>query len=100
MAYHLIRVIQDIFSKIDIDQSAVSGMSISVGSGSVAPEDFKIFAIVCLLISSFFSAMIISTIKKGSVKAGVKYIPMFMITSTLLFFIVIKLFGVLVSGFF
>jgi hypothetical protein len=44
--------------------------------------------------------MIISAIKKGNLTAGIRYIPMFMVGSVVLFLIVIKLFSIFTGGFF
>ncbi|MFC1741318.1 type II secretion system F family protein [Nanoarchaeota archaeon] len=100
LAFQLIVVIQEVFSRVDINPGAVSGFPIQVTSGVIDTGDFKIFAIVSLLVTSFFSAIIISAIKKGNIKGGIKYIPMFMFSSVVLFLIVVKLFSLFVGGFF
>jgi Flp pilus assembly protein TadB len=100
MAFQLIIVIQEVFSKVDISPGAVSGFPISISQGVIDIGDFKAFAIVSLLVTSFFSAIIISAIKKGNIKGGVKYIPAFMISSVLLFLVVVKMFSFFVEGFF
>jgi archaellum biogenesis protein FlaJ (TadC family) len=100
MAYQLILVIQEVFSRVNIAPSAVSGFPISISEGVISIGDFRTFAIVSLIITSLFSSIIVSTIKKGNIKAGVRYIPAFMISSLTLFFIVVKLFSFFVEGFF
>jgi archaellum biogenesis protein FlaJ (TadC family) len=100
MAYQLISVIQEVFSRVDIAPGAVSGFSVSISEGVISLTDFKIFAMVSLVITSFFSAIIISAIKKGNIKGGVKYIPAFMASSVILFLLVVRLFSMFVGGFF
>ncbi|MBW2964737.1 type II secretion system F family protein [Candidatus Woesearchaeota archaeon] len=100
MAYQLITVIQEVFSRVDISPGAVSGFPINISQGSLDIRDFQTFAVVSLMITSFFSAIIISAIKKGNVKGGLKYIPAFMISSVVLFFLVVRLFSMFVKGFF
>jgi Flp pilus assembly protein TadB len=100
MAYQLITVIREVFSRIDISPAATSGFPISVSEGVIDIADFRTFAVVSLIITSLFSAIIVSTIKKGNIKAGIKYIPAFMISALLLFFIVVKMFSFVVEGFF
>lgn len=100
MAYQLITVIQEVFSRVDIAPGAVSGFPVTVSSGVVSIDDFRTFAIVSLMITSFFSAIIISTIKKGNIKGGVKYIPAFMVASIILFLLIVKMFSFFVEGFF
>ncbi len=100
MAYQLISVIQEVFSRVDIAPGATSGFPVSISEGVISLVDFQIFAVASLMVTSFFSAIIISTIKKGNVKGGLKYIPMFMASSVLLFFLVVKMFNIFVEGFF
>ncbi len=100
MAYQLIMVIKEVFSRIDVGPGAVAGMPITISQGVISIVDFRNFAIVSLLITSFFSAIIVSTIKKGDIKGGIKYIPAFAISSIVLFLIVVKLFSMFVGGMF
>jgi len=81
----LIRVISDIGS--NVGSTATTGLAISFSSGGITYSDFKIFAIVSLIITSFFSAVIISTIKNGNIKLGLKYIPIFIFVTITLFLI-------------
>ncbi|MBW2967859.1 type II secretion system F family protein [Candidatus Woesearchaeota archaeon] len=100
IAYQLIQAISEIFSRVNVSQGSVSGFAIQISEGVVALDDFRTFAIVSLIVTSFFSSIIISTIKKGNVKAGVRYIPMFIFGSVTLFLLVVKLFSFLVTDFF
>ncbi|MBW2972432.1 type II secretion system F family protein [Candidatus Woesearchaeota archaeon] len=100
MAYQLIIVIQEVFSRIDITPGTAAGFPIMISKGVISTADFQTFAIISLMITSFFSAIIVSAIKKGNVKGGIKYIPAFMISSVLLFLIVVKVFSMFTGGFF
>jgi len=100
MAYQLIIVIQEVFSKVDIAPGANAGFPITISKGVISTGDFKVFAVTSLMITSFFSSIIIAAIKKGDIKGGIKYIPMFMISSLLLFFIILKIFSYFVGGLF
>ena len=77
--------------------SAAAGFAITFSGSGIKYNDFRIFAVVSLLITSFFSAIIVATIKKGSAKMGFKYIPIFMVVSVILFFIADSLLGKLVG---
>ncbi|HLC63005.1 MAG TPA: type II secretion system F family protein [Candidatus Nanoarchaeia archaeon] len=68
-----------------------------IGSG-LSPNSFKNFAISALLITSVMSAMIISTVTKGSIKGGIRLIPIFAAVSLLLFFILSAILTALFSG--
>jgi len=100
MAVQLITVIQEVFSRVNISPGATSGFPVNISGSIISLSDFQTFAVVSLLITSMFSAIIVSTIKKGNISGGFKYIPMFMISSVVLFFIVVKLFNMILGGFF
>lgn len=98
LSNQLISIIGSIVSRIDIPTAGNTMFAIT--NVSVTPRDFKIFAYMSLFITSFFSSIIIATIRKGTVKAGVKYIPLFIILSIGFFLIASKLLGSLLSGVF
>ncbi len=79
--------------------AAGAGFSISFSGSGIRFVDFKIFAIVSLIITSFFSSVIISTIKKGNAKEGFKYIPIFIISTIILFLIVDAGLGLVIGTF-
>ncbi len=85
----LIEVVQNLGSALGGTSSAAStaGIALTFSGTGVTQSDFRIFAIVSLITTSFFSAMMVSTIKKGNVKSGVKYIPIFIFVSLTLYFI-------------
>jgi len=86
----LLKIVTSIFSKIHISSDMSSKFPISLGGVGLSSNDYMIFAIVTLTISSIFSAFIIATIKKGNAKYGVKYLPGFVATSIGLFLILYK----------
>jgi Flp pilus assembly protein TadB len=80
----------------DMPKQSMMGLNFG-GEIGISVADFNIFAYTSLLVTSFFSAILVATIKKGNIKAGVKYIPIFMVTSIVVFkiasFLMSKLFG-------
>lgn len=86
LSSHLLIIINNLMSKLDIP-SGVTSFSINLSGGGMSIRDFRIFAITCLIITSYFSSVIIATIKKGEIKAGIRYIPIFMISTVILFLI-------------
>ena len=98
LSSQMLIIIQKIISTIDIPPN--SGMGISFSSVGVEPGDFKIFAMVTLGITSTISAMIVSTIKKGSVKAGLSYIPMYLCSTLLLFLLLNYVLGLFIGNIF
>lgn len=96
----LIKVITNLGSAMGGGTSAASaGFALSFSGVGIKYSDFKIFAIVSLLITSFFSSMIIATIKRGSAKLGAKYIPVFMVITVMLFLIADKILEKMVGTF-
>ncbi|MBI2559222.1 type II secretion system F family protein [Candidatus Woesearchaeota archaeon] len=75
------------------------GIALSFSGTGVSQRDFKIFAVTSLILTSLFSAMMVSTIKRGNIKSGVKYIPIFIVTSLALYFIAEGLAGKLIGVF-
>lgn len=97
----LIKVITNLGAGLGDSTGAASsaGFALSFSGTGIKYSDFKIFAIVSLIITSFFSAVIIATIKKGSAKLGLKFIPIFIIITTTLFLIADKVLEKLVGTF-
>ncbi len=77
-----------------------SGIPLSFSGTGVTQSDFRIFAITSLVMTSTMSAMMISIIKKGNVKFGIKYIPIFIGVSLTLYIVTQSLAGKLMSLFF
>jgi len=76
------------------------GISINIKEDTIKLTDYKIFAYLCLAISSTFSAIIVSTIKKGNVKEGLQYIPIFVFVSVIVYTIASFLLGGMLGGLF
>ncbi len=102
LSTQLLVIIQKIFGSLNIEKSvgASSLFSFNFSGESINITDFKRFAILVLVISSFFSAAIISTIRKGSVKDGLKTIPIFIAVSILLYILASNAFEYLLGGLF
>ncbi len=97
LSSYLLDIINNLMLKMDVP-AGVTNFSISFSGAGVSMNDFRIFAYTCLIITSFFSSIIIATISKGEIKAGVKYIPMFIATTITLFFIFSAIIGSVFGG--
>ena len=87
--------------------SATAGSELlPINIGDIAsfdnPELFRTFSRFALGVLSFFSAMIISQINNGNIKAGLKYIPIFLVISQLVYIALLsvtsRIFGSLIFG--
>ena len=87
----LIQVIQGLGSTFGTTGATTNvGVGLSFTGAGIKYSDFRIFAVVILIMTSFFSSSIISTIKKGDIKSGFKNIPIF-IGSSLAIYLVAQL---------
>ena len=98
LSSQLLVIIKEIVSSIDVDAS--NKMALGISKVSVKYSDFKIFAVLTLTITNTLSAAIVATIKKGNIKAGIRYFPLFIISTLILFFILEYAMGIMMSGFF
>jgi len=80
---------------------AATGMQVlPVGffQSGITAKDFSIYAYLSLSVTSIFSSMIISIIRKGKVKDGLKYIPIFLLCTITIFTIARKILEALFGG--
>lgn len=97
----LMNILKNIISMVSTSSaSASTGSSFAFKFAPITltQHDFTIFAVTSLIISSFFSSVIVATIRKGNVKAGINYLPIFVISTTVLYFIMSVAFGALMAG--
>lgn len=95
----LIQVIHNLGSVMDTSSTASTGFALSFKGSGVSYEDFRTFVIITLSITSFFSAAITATIKTGSIKSGIKYIPIYISSSVLLYLLAQSLMNLALSSF-
>ncbi|MFB6175498.1 MAG: type II secretion system F family protein [Candidatus Nanohalobium sp.] len=65
--------------------SQIGGFNMSFSAPDVNIAMFQQFAMMAIISINFFAAMIISEISNGNIKQGIKYVPVFIIISLLLF---------------
>jgi len=61
---------------------------------NIDPYHFQIFSIVAISVIAIFTSLIISTIEKGDIRGGLKYIPMFSVGAVVMYFI----FSIIMEG--
>jgi len=94
----LLNIISEITGSIDLPDVGLTTFAFATGGISISQGDFLKFAYTNLFLTSFISAMIVSTIRKGGIKAGLRYIPIFITVSLLVFFLALKAFGMVFGG--
>ncbi|MBI2133430.1 type II secretion system F family protein [Candidatus Woesearchaeota archaeon] len=97
LSFQFLQVLQGLSEKISsVPQTTSMGMPISFGSMSIDSNTFKDFSQYALIIISGFSAMIVSIISTGNIKSGLKYIPIYVISSLVMY----RIFMAVSAGFF
>ncbi len=100
LSQNLLIVIESFVGNLQAaDLSAVS-LPIKFDTIAVTPEDFFNFARASLIIISFFASLIVSIISKGEMKAGVKYVPIFILGSVLSHLFFVKILTTMFGGLF
>lgn len=96
LSEQLLAVINKIVGSIDMEPGTNSFFQI--GGATLTTGDFTVFAVVMLIITSIFSSFIISTIRTGSMRKGLKLIFFFIISTMVIYYVGRLLFGALMSG--
>lgn len=81
----LIQVFSQISSSLDLTDVSSAPIPINFAGGGIEFADFRIFALISLVVTAAFSAMIISMIRSGTIKKGARNIPIFIIVSLSLY---------------
>lgn len=92
----LAEVITDIFGSVDIPQSASSRFSMPMmnfSSPSITTDFIMTYIIVSITLSAVMGGFIIGLISKGKEKYGFRYIPVLIIISLIMFFLIRLIIG-------
>lgn len=87
LAYNLLSILINVTAQIAPAIAQTNAIPYKLNAISLDKEDFKIFSVFALAIISVSSALIMSIIHKGDMKGGVKYIPLFLATSIVIYFL-------------
>lgn len=98
LSFYLLIIISNFLAKVSTATRNVPNIPFTFAKVIVEPENFKIFSIAAISVISIFSSMIVSIVEKGDVRAGIKYIPMFLAGSLAFYFIFMGILSVLFSS--
>lgn len=100
LAYNLLIVISKVAALLATTAAAgaTPGLLSNVGSINVNKEDFIWFSRIALGAIAFFSSMIVSIIEKGNIQGGVKYIPIFLVSTEVMYLVSMKIMTAVVSA--
>ncbi|MFA6214229.1 MAG: type II secretion system F family protein [Candidatus Micrarchaeia archaeon] len=97
----LVAIIEGVFISTNFSEISTSGYSSSLVMPQkplITSSEFFIFTILCCIMTAIFSSLIIGVISKGSKKDGVAYLPILLVGSLLVFFIMGFLLDTLLSN--
>ncbi len=98
LSKQLLEIILQFGARISTGMASTSSTMFTFTVADINPFHFKVFSIVAISIISIFSSMIISTIEKGDIKGGIKYIPLFLVSSIIMYFIFTIILSTLLGG--
>ncbi len=85
----LVEVISDIFSKVELPpQDSSTNLPLSFTKVAVPPSFINTYTVVSLLLTSIMGSLILGLIAKGKEKEGLKFLPILVIITISLFFLV------------
>src|SRR3989344_1847040 len=68
----------------------VNALPFTLTTGTVNPDDFRTFSLITIIVISFFASLIVSIVEKGSIRGGVKYIPLYVFGSLAFYYFFMK----------
>ncbi|MFA6889302.1 MAG: type II secretion system F family protein [Candidatus Woesearchaeota archaeon] len=100
LAYNLLIVISKVAALLTTTAATgAPGLLSNVGNINVNKDDFVWFSRIALGVIALFSSMIVSIIEKGNIQSGVKYIPLFIVSTEVVYIIAMKVMTLVVSAF-
>ena len=91
LSFHLLMIILGFTTKLAAATSRVESLPFTFTQVAVDPSDFRYFSIAAISVISFFSSLIVSIVEKGNIKNGLKYIPIFLASSLIMYFVFMKI---------
>lgn len=91
LSYNLMQIVQSLGEKLTTS-AAYGILPIGMGYKSINPRDFVFFSKLSVIIIAGISSMIIADLREGSIKAGLKYLFIFIPVSYLVYVGMLELF--------
>src|SRR3989338_2589653 len=96
----LVEVISDIFSKVQLPPQETTNLPLSFTKVSVPPSFINTYTLVSMIFTSIMGSLILGLIAKGKEKEGLKYLPILVIVTIALYFLVKAAIRALLGGLF
>ena len=98
LSFHLLTLILKFVGQLASATQRASNLPFTFSKVNINPGNFKIFSMIAITIISFFSSLIVSIVEKGDIKSGVKYVPIYIFGSILMYLLFAKSFGAVFGG--
>lgn len=96
----LVEVITDILSAVEMPKTTSLDIPLTLSKISISPGFVKTYIIISLITTSIFGSLILGLISKGEEKKGIKFIPLLIAVTLVVFFTVRLLIGKLLGSLF
>jgi Flp pilus assembly protein TadB len=97
LSYNLLGFIDTFVTKIAASGGGASS-TFKIAPGAISLPEFRIFSAVAIGFISVLSSMIVAIIERGDVRAGLKYIPIFLLGSAVCYFLATIVLDALFGG--
>ncbi len=101
LSHQFLLIVQGFSSRLGgVSAESAVAMPINFSSIKLDPKMFLNFSRYAIIVTAICSSMIVSMIQRGSIKAGIKYVPLFLIGSLTMFQIFMLVATKIISGMF
>jgi len=100
MSSFLVDVLTKILGNVEIPKTSTFAMPINLSQISIGPDFVMKYVIISLIITSILGSMALGLINKGEERQGLKYVPMLIFMTLVIFFIVRWMISGLLAGLF
>lgn len=98
----LIVLMTELLSTVDLgsieNTLGQSQLPLNIGNIEITPEGFQRFVLAMLAISASFASLLIATVKRGDYKEGIKWVPIYVGLSIVIFIIFRAIFSKVIGG--
>ncbi len=98
LSYNLLIIVGSFIGKLAASTSNSSIIPISISGKGMNYEGFKMFSYAAMALISICSSMILSILQKGNIKSGVKFIPIFVVGSIIVYSFAMWVLGGIFGG--
>lgn len=97
LAFALMEILLDVTGIVASAGGDGGQFGLEVSEIDLNPDYFEYFSMVALSVTSLFASMIISIIKNGDIKGGIRYLPFFVVSTLIVYSIGMNILGGLFS---